>query len=365
VAGEAQVKSEVSVAGEVQVTGEVSVAGEVQVTSEVSVAGEVSAAGEVQVAGEVSVAGEVQVTGEVSVAGEVLEAFLDGDLNFTDCLEILAVANGIKRVARFTVPGPLFGALERLSGRLGLCASLAPYHLVKEFANSLEDSFARIVPGFPGACEEGVVFVGTPESVREAAEMEARGCAAGEAADLYGYPSCCAANYESAIQNGKSFWVDSFLGTLTGVVSAPWVVNRFGRLFDPCLSMLPDYFPCRIGCEESRRLGGTYLSMLRDSGLCLIAGLAERHLSAPVVRQGGCLYRVRPENGAVPSPEGPPVPVEVLNLWSYSGTPLAGNRLEAAFDADGALALRPAGSRALSGMPVVPADCRATYVVFS
>jgi hypothetical protein len=246
------------------------------------------------------------------VSSVILQAYLDERISFTHCLEILAVACGRKRIARFTGNGAHLKDLETLMGRISMPCAIAPLHLEPVFSGPLGDHFGRVAHGLPHGEEEGVLFLGPPDFIEAAVDMELHGCAAEQAAELYGYPLCCARNYERAIQHG-AYWVDSFLAGIRGIMRAPWLMNRFGRLFVPHHSILPDYFPCHINCSPSLALAGTYHDMLEQEGLHALIALVKGHLARTVLRHAGCLYMV-----SQPEIEKEETVATVLAVWPYA-----------------------------------------------
>jgi hypothetical protein len=291
------------------------------------------------------------------IINTILQAFLNDRITFTECLEILAVIRERKRVARLTGDRARLADLNDLARDLGWPGAAAPFHLERTFANRLGDAFCRLVSGPPPPGRDGVFFIGRPDAITAAVEMEARGCPAEEAARLYGYPPCYARKYETKIQHGE-FWVKSFLDGLGGIVRAPWIMNRFGRFFAPYLSILPDYFPCHLRCDASLALGQAYLDILREAGLDAWGELAKSHLARPMLHYDGGLYLVRPETESEPTPDGQPLRVEVLSVWAYAGCPLPAPELAIRLTAAG-LAVSPAGAAA-SGA----ASPTASYIMF-
>jgi hypothetical protein len=138
---------------------------------------------------------------------------------------------------------------------------------------------------------------------------------------LYGYPQCCAQNYEANIQH-NAYWVDSFFAGVSGVARISWLMNRMGRLFAPYLSMLPDYFPCNVTCADSLRLAEEYAALLEVAGLTLLRDLAKEHLARPVLKHAGCLYWLRPIQEGELNGEGTPIVVQVADAIAYAGTRL-------------------------------------------
>ena len=250
------------------------------------------------------------------VSNIILQAFLDDGICFTECLEILAVAYGRKKIVRLTGNRQRLKLLEALMQRIPIHCLIAPFHLEPVFSGALGDHFGRVAQGEPQGEKEGALFAGPQALIEAAANMELHGCDAEEAAELYGYPLCCARNYERAIQHG-AYWADSFLAGTRGTTRAPWLMNRFGRLFAPYLSLLPDYFPCHITCAPSLALAQEYLTMLEQEALGVLAEHAKIHLARTVLRHGGCLYQVsRPEG------KNKETAVTVLAAWPYAGQAL-------------------------------------------
>ncbi len=261
----------------------------------------------------------------------ILEALAGKRLEFTEALELLALAGGLKKVARFTGTARRLARLDNWLEALAWPHALAPFHLETAFKTGLGDRFSRIAPGPPTARRHlGVCFIGEASATRAAVDLEISGCPAAEAAKLYGYPACCAENYETEIQHGRP-WPESFLSGTQGLGEAPWPLNRFGRLFSPGLAALPDYFPCRLHCAASLALAQDYLALLRDLKLFSLITLIQEHLSRPILHLAGVIHKLAPFGDWEPGREGPPLIVETLASWNYAGPPRPLARLRLAW----------------------------------
>ncbi|MDE5831562.1 MAG: hypothetical protein K2H64_00995, partial [Desulfovibrio sp.] len=162
------------------------------------------------------------------------------------------------------------------------------------FASGPADRFSRIESGYPSEEREGAVFIGERRYIEQAIGLELDGCDPAETAHLYGYPSCCAEAYRDRIQAGDCSWLDAYFDGVENGASLPWEMNRFGRLFSPYLSLLPDYFPCSARCEESLALGRLYGSVLLETGLEVLYGFAKDFLSRAVgVKEGRVSWHPR------------------------------------------------------------------------
>jgi hypothetical protein len=267
----------------------------------------------------------------------VLKAFCEDLLSFTSCLELLAVLNDLKRVARLTGPVEDLITLQQSLKNTNLTLCIAPFHLEASFSNLLEDTFVRVVPGLAKGGMEGILFAGKARACVDAAiALESEGSPAGQAADLYGYPPCCARNYENAIQHGRH-WVASFLRGMRGILRAPWPMNRFGRIFAPYVSLLPDYFPCHIACQSSLDLAWKYKEMLQRGGLAPLLDMAKTWLSRPVLHHDGCLYLVEALPGNTIGDKA--FNVRIISTIAYAGQRLEKDILALDFD-DGELTIR-------------------------
>lgn len=284
------------------------------------------------------------------VSNVILQAFLDDGISFIECLEILAVACGRKKIVRLTGNEQRLKDIEALMQRIPIHCLIAPLHLELMFSRPLGDCFVRAAHGLPHGEEEGVLYAGAPTLLEAAVEMELHDCTAEEAAELYGFPQCCARHYEHTIQQSE-YWVDSFLAGVRGMVHAPWLMNRFGRLFAPYLSMLPDYFPCHINCASSLALAGRYRDMLEQEGLSVLAELAKRHLARTVLHHAGCLYLVN-----TPEDEREEQAVRVLAVWPYAGQAFESDVLIVRLERE-ALSVSVPGKTRATDMVDHPAAC--------
>lgn len=252
----------------------------------------------------------------------LLKALESGFFTWTEFLEILALSQGLKKVARLSgLPGRL-QKIGQTARQLGQNFVIAPFHLEEEFSTGLVDRFSRIVPGAPTKGQEGIVFLGGKSYLDEALALESDACEAVSAAALYGYPECCARAYERHLQTGAKLWLNLFLENVENGASLPWQMNRAGRLFAPHLSLLPDYFPCSVRCAESSRLATLYGDLLCGQGFGPLLELARRHLARPLLVYRGCLYWLKVERRG-----GNEIMASVLACHAFGGKRLACSRL--------------------------------------
>ena len=274
----------------------------------------------------------------------LLRAFLEDRIEWTECLEMLALCGGRKNVVRLTGQPSRLENLAVLARELGLASGAAQLHLETRFDTTLMDHFSQLAAGYPQAGEEGILFIGSKTTVAAALELETSGCPSDAAARLYGYPECCAHAYQQHIQSGHSLWVDAFFAETHGIARLPWQMNRTGRLFAPYLSLLPDYFPCSPTCAESLKLARSYSDMLDEIGLGSLENLIHEHLARPLLLHAGCLYRLHTVQGAVAPSDNPRTfRVQVMDALPYAGTALASRELTLSWDSE-KLALCAPGS---------------------
>jgi hypothetical protein len=256
----------------------------------------------------------------------ILRAYLHENIGFTDLMELLAVVLGKKSVARFTGLPETLERFSSLMREINISFKIPPIHLETQYENTIYDTFSKLSPGHATDMEEGILFAGDPDSIQKAIDLETNGCPADKTANLYGYPDCCAQNYENNIQR-KVYWTDSFFRSSKPIENGSWMMNRLGRLFSPYLSILPDYFPCSFKCSKSLKLSEEYSSLLETAGLSSLLDLAKEHLSRPVLRHAGCIYWLRPFQKPLFFEEGEPFEAEVMEVLSYEGIRLSGGAL--------------------------------------
>ncbi|MDR2457388.1 MAG: hypothetical protein LBD41_02780 [Clostridiales Family XIII bacterium] len=252
----------------------------------------------------------------------ILQAYLNDMIEFTNLMELFAFLSGIKSVIRFTgLPNELQNYASIVC-RLNLFYKIPPIHLKTIYQNSIFDSFTEIVSGFPAKDEFGLLFVGSPEHIDRAIDLENSGCPAHEAALLYGYPKCCADNYEKNIQH-DIFWLNSYFEKAPCIDSISWKINRIGRLFEPYLSILPDYFPCSVNCEKSLSLANEYCSLLEQRNLSPLIKIIREHLARPVLIHEGCIYWLHPLQDTFINREDKSFMVKILKTIAYDGSPIS------------------------------------------
>lgn len=249
----------------------------------------------------------------------------NGLLEWCDFLELLAVLMGEKKFVQISGSVKRLEMLSSLAHTFDLYWAIPPIHLETIFDTSMGDSFFRYAPGKPENDAEGIIFIGDKSTIIYMIDMKNKGFSDKEAANLYGYPSCCANIYKNNIKNGNKTWVDSFLENIHGVKILPWQTNRLARIFTPYFSCIPDYFPCSPFCEASIRLAKIYFSLLQRLKLYNLAALVKKHLSQPLLRYKGCIYLLN--KIATDKLTNCKLTVKVDGVNPYIGTPITNKEL--------------------------------------
>jgi hypothetical protein len=137
---------------------------------------------------------------------------------------------------------------------------------------------------------EFVIYIGTESATRKASEIESGECSSSDTADIYGYPACCAENYH-AIAGGKN-WISALIEN-SGATRYDYRANKIASLFDPCLSLHQDYFPCSLDCNETLEKCIAAEQSLIQSGWSEFLPLIKKHLSGIYVYHDEYLWFAR------------------------------------------------------------------------
>jgi len=214
---------------------------------------------------------------------------LEDRIEFKNLMEFLALFAGVKPVVRLTGTPENLATLENALSPFVECIERSPMGLLKVYSNDLSDSFYKVVSGDTLDFDLMVTFFGKHDNVVEALRAETKGCDDQATARTLGYPVCCARNYAS-IKTGRH-WVSSYISGTHGIVNAPWQANKLAYLFAPGLTLLPDYFPCSVSCNDSWRLARDYHKVLCEQGLNDLESAVKKHLTGmAIILAGEILY---------------------------------------------------------------------------
>ena len=212
-----------------------------------------------------------------------------GLIEFKSFIEFLALQHGQKNVVRLVVDEPTYLVLEKLCKKHGIAFLKSDFNLKLAFTTSLLDTFYEITSADNPDSDRFVIFCGNKETAIEACSVERDGCDVEETARIYGYPKCCAQNYQR-VQNGEH-WVVPYLTNASSTGPYSWLNNKVAYLFQPHLTIIPDYFPCAIDCEKTHNLAQRYASLLRDAGLHSILNIIRDSLRLPLLFHDGYIYQ--------------------------------------------------------------------------
>lgn len=204
-------------------------------------------------------------------------------------LELLAVVEGIKAVVRLPLNNADWPVLVDYCEKLGLEIAHSSFKIATVRTTPLGDRFTINVPWSDSRGQEFVAYVArTLEAARRAEVIDHSGNNS-EIGQLYQYPRCCTEGYLE-IERG-AYWAEIIVRRTSGSHQSLFS-NKLAYLFDGA-SLFPDYFPCSLSCEETKRLGIAYYSLLRKYGMEDLADSLRERLSRPVLFGDGIAYQFR------------------------------------------------------------------------
>lgn len=204
-------------------------------------------------------------------------------------LEFCLLRVGKKPVVRVPVRSDTErGALQSLAGALS--ATLVPSRskTVLEFTNELGEEFVRWTEASDPQPGEIVVYLSLDPSLATAAEAAEHEEDNDALAALLGYPRCCAEAYSEVGVDGR--WIARLLRSNEGD-EARWECNKLAYALCGA-SLFPDYFPCSLTCEATRRLTHDAFDALIAQGLRVMAERHRREMQRAVLQMDGRLYSV-------------------------------------------------------------------------
>jgi hypothetical protein len=229
---------------------------------------------------------------------QILELYLNGEIQFKNLVEFSLLLTGKKMVIRLVGKLDLFERIKKISESLNVTAAKSTFMLETIRATNLGDSFQVSTNWDDASNNEFVIYIGTEFATRKAVEIESGECASLDTADVYGYPACCAANYH-AISVGKN-WISALMEN-SHSASYDYRANKIASLFDPCLSLHQDYFPCSLDCSETLDKCFAAEQSLIQCGWDEFLPLIRKHLSGVYVYHDDFLWFARgyssPTNG--------------------------------------------------------------------
>ncbi len=220
----------------------------------------------------------------------LLDLYLGGRIQFKNLVEFTLLMTERKSVIRLVGQADLLDDMKALGDMLGVSVAKSPFMLNTVRTTSSGDRFQVSVPWSSDSNMEFVIYIGRDKAVASAVGIEAGDCTATDTADVYGYPACCGRNYP-LISEGQN-WVAALLKNSTGTWH-DYRANKIASLFDPCLTLHQDYFPCSLDCAESLHRCHAAERALAESGLEEMLPFIKKHLSGVYLLSDDILWFAR------------------------------------------------------------------------
>ena len=211
-------------------------------------------------------------------------------VNTHNLIELLALWAGKKRVVRIVASDATYDAVKRFCELTHLVFGHSAKKQAPRLNTSTGDTFTVSVPWDDPTGEYFAVIVGRrEEAVTHALDCESSDVSFRTFGELYEYPECCIEGY-SDIESGDD-WIRAYLRRSPIDVAGHHYGNRLAVLFDTA-TLIPDFFPCCISCEPTRRLGEQYAQLLKEAGLESHLRQIRRSLLSPILIRHGALLQL-------------------------------------------------------------------------
>jgi hypothetical protein len=196
-------------------------------------------------------------------------------IEFKNLIEFIMLKRGHKQVIRFVGQSALLNKLKALALRSGLEIMTSQFMLKDVRKNTTFDVFQKHVPWNDQLELDYVIYIGNPNAVSQAKEIEEKGCNDQDTANIYGYPDCCAKSY-NRIQGGEN-WMKVYLEG-TDKLHYSYHLNKIALLFPPHLTLHQDYFPCSVKCKLSTERVLLAEQLLIEEEMSEILSILRQHL---------------------------------------------------------------------------------------
>lgn len=220
-----------------------------------------------------------------SIVADLLLLYENQILEFKELLELIGYLTGIKKMIRLAGRSIKLASIEAYASQRGWSLVYLDMMLEENFANDLSDVFYNHVRISCKPSGLKIGFMGPADLVEGAIQNESGACDNAIAADLYGIPSCCAAQYNH-IQDGVP-WIDLFLKKTKILQQLPWNINKAASLFSPYLSFVPDYFPCSVDCYQSQAISLKYIDAFSSLNLERLTQIVRDHCKGLILSVAG------------------------------------------------------------------------------
>jgi len=217
--------------------------------------------------------------------------------------ELSALIQHRKEIVRVVVKSEELKFAESLLSKLGVYVKQCNRGLATERTTTLGDHWIIAVPLDDPRVEWQVLLASWDDSKVELGKrLEDEGDSR-QLGLLYGYPNCCIEAYESIAK--EIDWLDILLADLRqrSQSAAPhYAQNKIAYLFGGA-SLLPDYFPCSLRCQNAVQLAIDLRESAIACGLNDLVTDVERELQRPILIWRGLVVQIadgpRREDGAI------------------------------------------------------------------
>lgn len=189
-------------------------------------------------------------------------------------LEFVGLASGIKRAIRIPVnPTTEAPYLAEFAGFYSLSMQLSVRKMAVVATNALGEEYVDWVDVDDPKPGDRIAYIALDRHVAESAALAEEHGDQERLGLILGYPLCCIHSYSTSER--PEAWIERLTTSLPAGDRGFWQCNRIAYALVNCAAT-PDYFPCSLRCEETRKLGNAYAIAMRSGGFANEACKAER-----------------------------------------------------------------------------------------
>jgi hypothetical protein len=201
-------------------------------------------------------------------------------------LEFCLLIDGTKPVVRVPLRSDIEkNILYEFSKKFNLNLFISRNKTVVDFVNELGEQFVKLVD--INSQENGEIVAYVSQSINKAIEAESSEYLGDnkKLASLLGYPMCCVDYYENKMFT--EHWVKFLIENAKSKL--PWECNKLAYALYG-VSMFPDYFPCSLSCQKTKKLTLRSLKSLKKNGFYEIAERHQKIMKQPIFINQNYIY---------------------------------------------------------------------------
>ena len=212
--------------------------------------------------------------------------------NSRNILEVLALVKNIKHVVRIPIKSNEWDILKQFCKENNLLIYHSNFKISVVRRTSLGDIFTENVTwdSHSESIIGFVAYIALEKNIAQNASKLESSSDSLKLGELYQYPDCCIKAYNHHIEHG-GYWLDFLLKKTTGF-NHSFFSNKLAYLIDET-SIIPDYFPCSLDCEQTIMLGKSYRDLLIENNLLDYYQDIKEKLVKPIIVGDGIIFQLK------------------------------------------------------------------------